>query len=539
MLLRHSVALFLVLLCFSCTTGQKGNEKKGFLKVKDQSFVDAQGRQVMLSGINFISKDPKEKYMPVQGKETFKQFAEWGFNCIRLGIIWDGLEPEPGKYNEEYLKEIDKRIQWAADNGLYVFLDMHQDLYSARFSDGAPDWATLDEGKEHITGAVWSDSYLISPAVQTAFDNFWNNTPASDGVGLQDHYANLWKYIAKRYADNTTVIGYDLMNEPFMGSSAQQVMPLMLGAYAQVLVEETGQMPPSAEELGAMWADEASRLKALELIASRDKYSRVVDAVYELSAEFEKNQLMPMYQKVANAIREVDMNHILFFNHNYFVNTGVATALEATKLPDGSRDPQVAYAAHGYDLVVDTKEVENPSYERVEFIFDRIAEGGKRMNMPVLLGEWGALHGKSAQMTVTAQHLVTQIEKHHFSNTYWAYYGDIAEYPYFQKAIIRPYPQLVSGVLKSYAYDFNTGKFTMSWEEDAAIQAPTMIYLPWLSNVGEDIRIEPESEKLETERVTNSDAGWIVIPPTGNGGSRSLSIQFVRQEKENYQIPKD
>ena len=310
MIHRFLIILAFISLLVSCSRTEN-RETNDFVSIEGQNFIDPEGRHIIFSGINFISKNPAEKYLPPEGPEIFQQFNNWGFNCIRLGIIWDGLEPEPGKYNEEYLVEIDKRIQWASDNELYVYLDMHQDLYGAKFSDGAPDWATLDEGQPHYKGAVWSDSYLISPAVQTAFDNFWKNTPASDGIGLQDHYANLWKHIAKRYADNTTVIGYDIMNEPFMGTSAQNVMPLMLGAYAQVFAEETGQAPPSGEELEAMWSDEGSRLKALELISTKEKYSRVVDAVYEVNADFERNQLQPMYQKVADAIREVDENHIL------------------------------------------------------------------------------------------------------------------------------------------------------------------------------------------------------------------------------------
>ena len=535
MILRYTVILFVAIILFACGGNKKQEKTSGFLKVEGQNFVDAEGRQVILSGVNFISKNPEEKYMPPQGKETFEQFKSWGFNCIRLGIIWDGLEPEPGKYNEEYLQEIDKRIQWAADNGIYVYLDMHQDLYGAKYSDGAPDWATLDEGKEHLTGAIWSDSYLISPAVQTAFDNFWNNAPAPDGIGIQDHYANLWKLIAERYADNTTVIGYDIMNEPFMGSSAQNVMPLMLGAYAQVYAEETGEMPPSAEELGAMWADEKSRLEALELVATREKYSKVVDAVYELSADFEKNQLQPMYQKMANAIREVDRNHILFFNHNYFVNTGVSTALEATKLPDGSRDPNVAYAAHGYDLVVDTEEVENPSYERVKFIFDRIAESGKRMEMPVLVGEWGALHGQSPKMIETARHLVGLFEGHKFSNTYWAYYTDIEKSPYFKNAIVRPYPQHVSGNLVDYSYDFNTGEFTCNWEETEENNSPTIIYVPNLKDLAEsDITISPQAEQIIFEYCDKGSAGKLFIAPTGKNSTRKIS--FTLQSKTGNDI---
>ena len=537
MFARFSVILFIAVLFFACDSVTHQINERKFVQVEGQDFLAPDGRQILFSGINFISKNPQEGYMPPQGKETFEQFKRWGFNCIRLGIIWDGLEPEPGVYNEDYLKEIDKRIAWATENGIYVYLNMHQDLYGAKYHDGGPDWATLDGGLPHYRGAVWSDSYLISPAVQKAFDHFWLNTPASDGVGIQDHYANLWKHIAQRYANNTTVIGYDIMNEPFMGSSAQQVLPMMLVAYARVLAEETGEMPPSAEELGAIWADEASRIQALEFIATKEKYSRVVDAVYELCAAFEKDHLQPMYQKVADAIRSVDMHHILFFNHNYFVNTGVSTALEATRLPDGSRDPNVAYAAHGYDLVVDTKEVENPSYDRVEFNFERVAESGKRMQMPVLVGEWGAFHGKSEKMVETARHLVNLFEDHKFSNTYWAYYGDIADYPYFQEAIIRPYPQYISGKLLAYDYDFESGWFSCSWQENGESREPTVIHVPNLKELSQnDIVMSPPAEQIVFEYCNTGNSGKLIISPMKEAVTRELSFSKEETSGEDISI---
>ncbi|NOR74794.1 MAG: cellulase family glycosylhydrolase [Draconibacterium sp.] len=536
MLTKLIYTLVFTLLLFSCTQTEV-TKSKGYISIEGQKFVDSNGRQVIFNGINFISKNPAEKYMPLQNHETFENFKKWGFNCIRLGIIWDGLEPEPGKYNEEYLLEIDKRIQWAAENEIYVFLDMHQDLYGAKFSDGAPDWATLDEGKPHYSGAVWSDSYMISPAVQTAFDNFWKNTPAADGVGLQDHYANLWKHIAKRYANNTTVIGYDIMNEPFLGSSANEIMPRMLGAYVQVMVEVTGQAPPTAEELQAMWGDEKSRLKALELVATKDRYSKVVDTVYELNADFEKNQLQPMYQKMADAIREVDQKHILFLNHSYFANTGVSSALEPTKLADGTTDLLIAYAAHGYDLVVDTKEVENPSYERVEFIFDRINKTGKRMNVPVLIGEWGALHGKSPKMIETARHLVDIMAKYNFNNTYWAFYNDIGDYPYFQNAIIRPYPQHIAGNLVEYDYNFGTGEFTCVWEETEDFDAPTEIYVPNLKDLSQkDIVMSPPSEQIVFEYSAEGNSGRLVVSPGGKNIKRKLSFTLHSMSGEDISI---
>ncbi len=530
--------IFILVFIFLISCTQKEKQKNpSFIKTEGQKFVDGDGRQVIFNGINYISKDPKEKYIRNDGPEVFEKLKNWGFNCIRFGIIWAGLEPEPGKYNEEYLAEIDKRIEWAANNGIYVMLDMHQDLYGSKFSDGAPEWATLDEGKPHVTGAIWSDSYLVSPAVQNAFDNFWKNSPAPDGTGLQDHYANLWKYIAKRYANNTTVIGYDIMNEPFMGSAANEIMPVLLGGYAKLLVEETGQQPPSIDELAAMWGGEESRLKALEFISSKERYSKVVDGVYGLNAGFERNQLQPFYQKVADAIREVDKNHILFLEHSYFSNTGVASAIEPTKLANGKTDPQVAYAAHGYDLVVDTKEVENPSYERVEFIFERINKTGTRMNVPVLVGEWGAFHGKSSKMAETAQHVVNLFEEYGFSNTYWAYYDSINIYPYFKLAIVRPYPEVISGVLKSYNYNFETGDFSCVWQENENNGEPTVIYVPNLRNLSENlISLNPPADQIIFEYCDKSNAGRLYISSAGENQERKLSFNILPVKEKEISI---
>lgn len=126
----------------------------GFITVSGTRFLDAQGRQLILNGVNVVDKNPGNNYLGNETQATFAEFRTWGFNCIRLGVIWDGLEPEPGLYDEEYLKGIDERIEWAEANGIYVLLDMHQDLFSVKFSDGAPEWATLDEGKEHLRGEV-------------------------------------------------------------------------------------------------------------------------------------------------------------------------------------------------------------------------------------------------------------------------------------------------------------------------------------------------------------------------------------------------
>ena len=173
------------------------------------------------------------------------------------------------------MQGIDQHIQWAADNDIFVVLDMHQDLYSVLYSNGAPQWATLHQGKPHKMGAIWSDAYMQSQAVQTSFDNFWANRLAPDGIGLQDHYALMWQHIAKRYANNPAVIGYDLMNEPFAGSAAQQYMPTLPAEYGKLIYETKGKA--LRKELELIWSDVEDRTEALKSLSTEENFSKVID----------------------------------------------------------------------------------------------------------------------------------------------------------------------------------------------------------------------------------------------------------------------
>lgn len=438
--LQTFLFLFSLILFFpACQSKQEANPVPTSITVQGNRFVDNLGRQVILNGINVVSKKKEEGYIFKGGEDFYANLAKWGFNSIRFIIIWDRLEPKPGVYNEEYLKEIDQRIQWAGDNGIFVILDMHQDLFSVKYSDGAPDWATLDEGKSHQTGAIWSDAYMLSEAVQTAFDNFWNNKPASDGVGVQDHYANLWKHIAKRYANNPTVIGYDIMNEPFVGSVGAMAMPALLHGYGKLVYSLTGRIMEE-EELVNVWGGEESRTEALKLLSTKENYGPVIDALTEINYQFETTKLQTMYQKVASAIREVDQNHVLFLEHSYFSNMGVKSGIERVELADGTPDPLVAYAPHCYDLVTDTKDAAAAQSERVEFIFNRIKQKGEQLNMPVWLGEWGAYYSHSEAIVPVAQYAVGLIEKNLFGQAYWSYDPGTENMEYFKNALLRVIP---------------------------------------------------------------------------------------------------
>ncbi|GAB1450177.1 hypothetical protein MASR2M47_02330 [Draconibacterium sp.] len=188
-------------------------------------------------------------------------------------------------------------------------------------------------------------------------------------------------------------------------------------------------------------------------------------------------------------------------------------------------------------MVVDTKEVDSPSYERVEFIFDRINETGKRMDRPVLVGEWGAFHGNSPKMIETAQQVVNLFESHNFSNTYWCYYDNINNDPYFKMAIIRPVPVLISGDLVTYDYNFETGDFTCNWVESTESKEPTVIYVPNLRNLSEkDVNLNPAAEQIVFEYCDKSNAGKLIIAPTGKNEKRTLNFTLLPEKEEEFSI---
>jgi endoglycosylceramidase len=102
-------------------------------------------------------------------------------------------------------------------------LDFHQDLYNERFQgEGWPDWAVQDDGLPAQPQSGFPGNYLAMPALQRSFDHFWDNDPGPGGVGLQDRYAAAWRHVASRFHDNPSVLGYDLLNEPWPGTLWQQ-----------------------------------------------------------------------------------------------------------------------------------------------------------------------------------------------------------------------------------------------------------------------------------------------------------------------------
>ena len=521
--------LALVLGAFAIAAPAQGQPRPSpigpFVTVSGDRFEDPAGRQLLLHGLNVVDKTTDWSANAWLGEAGYASMREWGFNCIRLGFTWASVEPQPGLYSEKCLAEIDRRVEWARGNGLYVFLDMHQDLFSMRFSDGAPEWATLTDGRPHIAqGPVWSDAYLTSPAVQTALDNFYDNKPGPGGVGLQDRYARAWRHIAEHFAGNPTVIGYDLMNEPFAGSLVPQAMFLMAGR----LAEETGARGGSqADAAGVMreWSSPEGRDRVLRLLEDKRLYGRVLDAAQPLLQDFERTKLTPFFQRVRDSIRQVDTNHIIFLETSGTSNMGVYSAIEPLRDAKGGRDPMQAYAPHGYDLVTDTPAAAAASGSRVELIFARHGETARRLAMPTIVGEWGAYYG-DAHARAAAEVVCRQFEKLLCGDTYWALERDLSEQPAFQ-AFCRPYPMCVAGRLLSYGADPEGRTFACEWREGARSGGETRIFVPQAYGATlARVRVAPAGKGFRIVPVGRGTRNaYVVVPSMGRDRVRRLTIE--------------
>ncbi len=194
--------------------------------------VDARGRTALLRGVNVNAlaeywkggDDPT--VFPLERRDPARM-AAIGWNTVRLLLSWSRVEPEPGRYDERYLTRVARTIRRLARHRIYTILDMHQDAWGPALAappgttcpagalpglgwDGAPAWATLDGGKPRCYSGIREGN----PAVLQSWASFWDDAPGPGGVGIRTRFARMWGHVARRFARDAAVAGYDLLNEP-------------------------------------------------------------------------------------------------------------------------------------------------------------------------------------------------------------------------------------------------------------------------------------------------------------------------------------
>jgi len=188
-----------------------------FVTTRGKEFVSPDGKPLLLKGINLGNWLLPEGYMfkfkatnsprliqaaisELVGEDKARQFwktyrdnyiaredihfiKQSGFNSVRIPFsfrlfVSDGTVPRLEGPGYELL---DRVVDWCRSEGVYVILDMH----------AAPGGQTGDN-----------------------IDDSWGYPFLFESRESQELTVNLWRKLAARYRNQSTVIGYDLLNEP-------------------------------------------------------------------------------------------------------------------------------------------------------------------------------------------------------------------------------------------------------------------------------------------------------------------------------------
>jgi endoglycosylceramidase len=453
--------------------------------------TDASGRVVILHGVNMVNKRPPYHAGAAGFDSADARFlARHGFNNVRLGLIYAAVEPEPGVYDGAYLRRVARTQELLADHGIFSLLDFHQDLYNERYGgEGWPDWAVLDDGlpAEPLTG--FPASYLTSSGLNQAFNSFWANRAGPNGLGLQDHYAEAWRRVARRFRPEPYVMGYDLLNEPWPGSA----------------------WPTCATPFGC--------------------------------PAFEADSLAPFHRRVIRSIRMADRRHLVWYEPVVTTNFGADS-----HHPDPG-DPRAGLSFHVYCLtgavaVPGVDPLTCPALE--ELALTNGVERAEANGDTLLLSEFGA----TADRAVIAR-MVDLADREMVSWQWWHYCGcsdPTTQGPGDTQAIVsdprrpprgdnvlrdklalieRPYPQAVAGTPVSYGFEPGSRRFELEYTtaapngKRASRDLLTEVYVP-RSHYTHGYRVEvsgarvvsrPDARTLKLKRERNADRVELAVRP--------------------------
>ncbi|KAJ3084680.1 hypothetical protein HDU99_007296 [Rhizoclosmatium hyalinum] len=223
-------------------------ENQSIISAKGSLFFDELGRSRIFRGTNVVYK--AFPYVPQTSQDSdplysFNQkdislLASNGVTAVRLGVLWAGVEPTKGNYNQTYLTELTKIVQMCSDVGIYVLLDFHQDIMSERFcGQGVPSYIvdTNPSANSGWTGFPVPLRFLVYktgnggiPSAADCQSKTWTFYQTADSVvflyqqlyenkdGVRDAFIAFWTVVAKTFLPFKNILGYDLINEPFMGN---------------------------------------------------------------------------------------------------------------------------------------------------------------------------------------------------------------------------------------------------------------------------------------------------------------------------------
>lgn len=185
------------------------------VRIEGKKFIEPDGSALMIKGISLgnwlmpegymfkfeVAKSPRQIYAAFDrllGRERaaafWQQFRDTyitrddirfiksvGFNTVRIPLHWRLFMDADGDMRGEGWFLLDRALGWIHEAGLYAIVDLH----------AAPGGQT---GINHDDGPGYPLMFYVPRARELT--------------------VKLWRAIARRYAGNPAILGYDVLNEP-------------------------------------------------------------------------------------------------------------------------------------------------------------------------------------------------------------------------------------------------------------------------------------------------------------------------------------
>jgi len=245
------LAIAIVAVCAACATAAgAATEPQPLDAIRVDpatgQFIDRHGRVRVFRGVNVVWKE-FPWYPPSEGDlqntlstKDMEDLRSWGFNVVRLGVMWPGVEPAPGQINATYLGEIRRIASELAAHGIYTLVDLHQDLLSRHFcGEGVPEFYVEDLLRNQTSAVARSRPFPLPyyepleldadgfPNITDCVENLFSTYYFTEKVGatfrelytpgspLNKGFLNYWGNVSQAFANDTPhILGYELLNEP-------------------------------------------------------------------------------------------------------------------------------------------------------------------------------------------------------------------------------------------------------------------------------------------------------------------------------------
>lgn len=397
------------------------------LTVEGRRLLDVEGREVLLRGVNAGGRSKLDPFFPFPfaesgrpeqaGAPPFEEAAaayaarlgSWGINFVRLPFVWEAVEPARGSYDATFLGRYQALAEAFGQQGVRVLVDAHQDVFARAYCGDGFPPWACPEP-------------LPEPPADCSgwFRGYLGQDPAMAAAfdrfwagedGLMDAFEDLWRHVAGALWAVDAVIGFEILNEPYPGT-----------------------------------ADERTWAAAV---------------------------LVPFYERLAAALREVAPGALVFFDA-----TGLSATTTRTSLPRPAGEGLV-FAPHYYAMSAFVEGFPHDP-DAIHTDLGRWADKGAEWALPVLVGEFGIkplAEDASAYLRLTYDAL----DAHRLHSAQWEASTTADDWNDEAMSVVdpsgadtalvdvlaRPYPRAVAGTLTAFVFDADTGEATLAYDAEA------------------------------------------------------------------------